>query len=111
MIRKFYIKRNDTAPPLDAVLEAEEEIDLTGATVRFHMVQIDTGELKVDKAAQVVSVDGRRVRYSWEPEDTDTEGQFHGEFEVTYSDGTVRSFPNPDNILIIISPDLESENS
>jgi len=109
MIRKFYIKRNDTAPPLDAVLEAEEEIDLTDATVRFHMAQIDTGELKVNKPAEVVSVDGRRVRYSWEPEDTDTQGQFHGEFEVTFSDGAVRTFPNPDHILIVIAPDLESE--
>ena len=46
------------------------------------------------------------VKYEWQPGDTDTEGFYDAEFEVTYSDGTVETFPNRGFITVIISPDL-----
>jgi uncharacterized protein YfaS (alpha-2-macroglobulin family) len=34
------------------------------------------------------------VRYSWGTDDTDEAGRYRAEFEVTYADGSVETFPN-----------------
>ncbi len=46
-----------------------------------------------------------KVRYDWNTTDTDTDGTFYGEFEVTADDG-IQTFPNKTNIAIIITKDL-----
>lgn len=85
-------------------------MDLTGATVRFHMKEtsgdVDGSPLKVDAAASIVSAAAGTVKYDWQAEDTDASGWFRAEWEVTFSDGTIRTFPNPGYTNVLITGDL-----
>lgn len=101
----FYLKTGDTSPIIQYTLSPT--VDLTGATVVFNMKDA-SGTSVVDRgAASAVSpaTDGV-VQYAWQSADTDTAGSFRGEFEVTYSDATIETFPNYGYITIRISGDL-----
>ena len=104
----FFIKRNDTSPSIQKTLTdaAGAAINLTGATIRFHMRAKD-GTTKVDATADTVG-DATLgvVKYDWIAADTDTAGFFDGEFEATYADTTVETFPNGETITIQIPEDL-----
>lgn len=104
----FYIKQDDTSPELQATLKDADgtAIDLTGATVRFHMRQSGSTTAKVDAAATVVTAASGIVKYTWSAADTDTEGRFEGEFEVTYADGSIETVPNTGYIPIRIRGDI-----
>lgn len=104
----FYIRQNDTFPPIEATLYdgSGALVNLAGADVKFQMTKALTGAtVKVDAAADIVSPSGQ-VAYSWDPADTDEEGTFNGTFEVTYSGGGVQSFPNDRFITVVVTPDL-----
>jgi hypothetical protein len=106
MSMDFFLKRGDTSPVLEFVLDPLT--NLTGATVVFNMRLPGAASAKVSrKAVQVVSpaTDGK-VRYVWAAEDTDTVGTYSAEFEVTYQDGSVETFPNADDITVHIRQDL-----
>ena len=55
----FIIKQNDTSPLLVVTLKDANgsPIDLTAATVTFHMKRIATSTVKVDGAATVLDED------------------------------------------------------
>ena len=80
------IKRGDLLPPLEAalLLADGEPIDLTGCAVRLRMRTDDGEALKVDAPATVVDVAAGRVRYDWQPGDTDVVGVYRAEFEITF---------------------------
>jgi len=103
----FYIKQNDTSPSVQAALTDANNtaINLTGASVQFHMEAVD-GTLKVDAAMTVTDDTGGVVQYDWVTGDTDTVGTYYVEFEVTYSDGSIETFPNNNKEVIIIRPEL-----
>lgn len=103
----FYIKRNDTAPAIRATLKDGDgdPVDLTGCSVNFHMVDED-GTVVVDAAGSVVTAASGIVEYSWAAADTDVSGTFRAEFEVTYTDTTIETFPNSGYIKIHIGDDL-----
>jgi len=103
----FSIKRNDTSPSLSGTCTdaSGAAIDISGATVRFHMLDTD-GNTVVDAAAVIASGSGGVARYDWVAADTDVAGGFRGEFEVTYADGTIETFPNTSYIPIRIYEDL-----
>lgn len=103
----FIIKKNDTAPSLQRTLtDSDGAIDLTGATVRFHMAATVGGTAKVDAEATIVTAASGIVKYDWASGDTDTTGSYYGEFEITYSDGSSETVPNPGFITINITADL-----
>lgn len=126
--KTFLIKRNDTLPYLRRqLLDASTglPVDLTGATsIYFNMRRIGTGNSpdtgavapKVHKLAVNITTgsytpaDGI-VEYRWVEADTNntTDGGtlFAGEFEVTFSDGTIETFPQADYIQITIPIDLD----
>lgn len=95
----FYIKRGDTAPALRYAL-LPETVDLTGASVVFVMDGLGRAPARVIEAAPPV------VQYHWEPGDTDRSGVRRAEFEVTYSDGRIETFPNGGYLLVSIVEDL-----
>ena len=104
----FYLKQNDTAPSIRATLKdgSGSVIDLTGASVRFHMKDL-AGTVKIDTDATVISpATSGIVQYNWTTSDTDTAGTYYAEFEVTYANNTVESFPNDGNIGILITKAL-----
>ena len=109
--RAFSIKEGDTSPPLFATLldkGSGEPINLVGATVRFHMAT-EAGQVIVDEPAFVLNggVTGG-VRFDeWTEAHTATPGRYLGEFEVTFPDQDVQSFPTErSGFPIIISAGL-----
>ena len=104
----FYIKQNDTVPSIRATLQHGngDPGDLINATVRFHMRAIGANNTTVDAAAVVVSAEAGIVQYNWIADDTDTIGSYQAEFEVTYPDSTVETFPNDGYVRIEIIDDI-----
>lgn len=101
------IKANDTRP-LPATLTANgSPVNLTGAVVRFHMRPKVAGVGSVvDALATIEDALAGRVSYPWAPADVNVPGIHRAEFEVTFADGTVETFPNSDWIDIEILADL-----
>ena len=104
----FYIKQNDTSPSMLATLQDADGnvIDLTATDVRFHMRKISSSEVVVDNAATIVTELEGLVRYDWQSGDTATIGSYLAEFEVTYADATVETFPNDGYIRVEIIDDI-----
>ena len=109
------MKAGDTAPVVHAtLLDADgEAVDLDGSTVRFIMSSQATPHVVVvDTAATLAQVgdglDGTKgtVEYAWAPGDTADPGAYVCEFEVTFADGAVQTFPTQDYIPATIVDDL-----
>ena len=100
----FFLKQNDTSPAIEYTLSPLT--NLSGASVVFNMTDSD-GVVKVNRQAAVVddAVNGV-VQYLWDAADTDTSGLFLAEFEVTFADATVETFPNATDIGVLITRDL-----
>lgn len=102
----FYLKRNGTKEAIQATLSDQAgAVDLTGATVRFHMKN-RAGTVVVDAPAEVVTPAGGVVRYQWQAEDTAAAGDFYAEWEVTFADEKTQTFPNEHNVAIRIVADV-----
>jgi len=104
----FYIKENDTTPSIRATLKNGNDVavDLTNATVRFHMRKFGKTSALVDAAAVIINAEAGVVQYNWIGSDTTATGSFQAEFEVTYPDSTIETFPNSDFIRITITDDI-----
>jgi hypothetical protein len=104
----FYVKQNDTSPAMLATLQDADgnAIELTSASVRFHMRPVGGGAIVVDQAATVVTALEGLVRYNWTAADTDTVGSYQAEFEVTYADASIETFPNDGYIRVEIIDDI-----
>jgi len=104
----FYIKQNDTSPAIAAqLLDANgDAVNVAGASVAFNM-RTRGGAVKVNAAAgSVVNASEGRVKYSWDAADTDTIGRYEAEFQVTYADSSIETFPNTGYITVIIQDDI-----
>jgi hypothetical protein len=103
----FVIKQNDTSPAVQASLKVANgnAVNLSGATVKFLMKSLD-GVLKVNTNMTVSNAGAGTVNYNWQTGDTDTAGSYFVEFQVTFADGTIETFPNSKNLNISITPDL-----
>jgi hypothetical protein len=100
----FTIKQGDTSPALVADLKTPDRqpANLVGATVRFHMRNKRRSGDIVDQPAAVTDAANGQVRYDWQTGDTGTAGEFEVEFEATYADGTIETFPNKGYIDVTI---------
>lgn len=103
----FYIKQNDTSPTLRASLTDYNgnSINITGATVMLHMIDL-SGTVKVNTACTINDASGGIVDYEWVAGDTDTVGTYKAEWEVTYADSTVETFPNNGHETIVVTEEL-----
>lgn len=105
----FYIKQNDTTPAIKATLKDGDGtvINLTDATVNFHMRKVGSSTTNVDASATIVSpATSGIVQYSWSGSDTANTGLYSAEFEVIYGDGRIETFPNSDYIRVEILDDI-----
>jgi hypothetical protein len=101
---KFDIKRGDTSPALSRVLRDGNgaAINLVGATVVFSM-WLRGAPATINKAAATVGPANGQVVYAWQVGDTAQAGAYFGEFKVTYADGTIETFPNDSNMVILVN--------
>ena len=105
----FFIKRNDDQPTLDVALRDDKNrpVDVTGASVVFHMRNTADDTTKISGASvTVLAASKGEGRYSWTTTNTNTAGNFEAEFQVTFSDGGVQTFPNDGYIDVIITEDV-----
>lgn len=107
-----YWKQHDTAPScVFSFTDLNGNVppgDLTGATVKFIMKASGAGSPKINAAATVVDAPSWTFGYSPISADTDTAGDYQGEFEVTYSSGKKQTFPDPGYLDILITADLDN---
>ena len=106
------VKQGDTTPFLSATLKDVnlDPVDLTDATIRLLLHDAFTWlEALAEDAVNDQVGDGSdgskgQVHYEWQAGETDTAGLYRGEFEVTYYDQTIESFPNGSYIFVEILP-------
>lgn len=99
MAAEAWIKQNDTSPSISHVLSYSDATkpNLTGATVRFKWKPAAAGGAMKQGICVITgnpAVDAT-VRYDWgSASDTAVAGAHLGEYEVTYANGRVETFPN-----------------
>lgn len=89
------LKRGDTEPPISGIIRDEygDPVDLTDATARFRMAEINSGENVINNQAIVLdSPEDGAVAYQWNDGDTDVEGTFLAEFAIDYDGNTGADF-------------------
>lgn len=106
MTTTYKMKRGDTAPTIQATLtRSGAPVPLTGAAVEFFMQQI-SGDKVVSGAATILDAAAGLVEYAWLPDDTDEAGWYQAEFQATFPDASVETFPSGQYIDVAILPDL-----
>lgn len=109
----FTIKRNDTSSFIQSTLENSggTAVTILGATVLWKMQPISgggtlslVGSGTIDQTSATTSIG--QVHYSWPAASIATAGLYAGEWEVTFSSGSIQTFPNGDPILVAINKDL-----
>jgi len=109
----FTLKRHDTASVIQATLvnSGGTAVSVAGGSVLFKMAPISGGTLSAAGTATIEengSTSVGVVHYSWTVGDAAgiTTGLYAGEWEVTFANGTIQSFPNSDPMLINVTSDL-----
>lgn len=101
----FRIKQGNREPALKVrLLLNEKAIPLAGASVKFIMRLPDAAEAKVSAVA-TVNEDGS-VTHAWGPNDTDTEGTFNAEWQITFANGNTQTVPNEDYDYVEVGASL-----
>jgi hypothetical protein len=108
----FNVKQGDLVPAITATLmqavgtAAATVIDLTAASsVKFAMRNRQLGTNKVDAAGTIVSAAAGTVKYQWVGTDTDTEGVFDCEWQITWPTGK-QTVPGSGYDQIVIGDDI-----
>jgi hypothetical protein len=101
------IKQHDTWPPLRATLsDADGPVDLTTAdTVRF-IYKEPVGVTAVVRVTTVTAATDGKIEYEWVAGDTAVATTYNAEFEVTWGDGEITTFPNAGYFTFEVTPDL-----
>ena len=104
----FYIRQNDTSPALMATVADSDgtPVNVTGASVEFHMRLKNAAATTVSAAGEVVDGAAGTIKYQWLTNDTGVVGTYEGEFQITYADTTIETFPNKGYIAIKITEEI-----
>lgn len=106
MTQTFKIKRGDTSPAIQIEI-SPADLNVIGATAVFNMKR-HGGAVVISRATAVIVTGGDApiLRYNWSATDTDETGLYVAEFEVTYADSTVETFPNGESLAVSIPADI-----
>jgi hypothetical protein len=105
------LKRNDTKDIVSYLVTNLDGtvVNLTGASVKFVMGKGNT--LITYAAATIVNPSGGSVEYTLTEDDTLLAGAFQAEFEVTFSDGKIKTFPSDGYISVNIKANIDKDKS
>lgn len=115
-IKTLRMKRNDTLPKVKiTVVERDANnpgqttaVNLTGGSAKFIMVtDADPRVVKVNAVATITDAVNGKVEYTWTSPDTDTSGDYLGEFEITLPTGKI-TLPADDSLQIKIVDDFDN---
>jgi hypothetical protein len=108
----YTVKRGDTAPVVTDTLEdaAFAPVNLTGASVKFHMTTWDRSTVVVNASATgpnggALDSTGQ-VQYAWASGDVAAAGVYKAEWEVTFAGGKIETWPNEGYATVNIPADL-----
>lgn len=108
----FYIKRNDLQPYYYA--RAQEStgaaIDLTGALIKFTMVNAESLSIVISTigGVTITAASTGLFHYQWATATTATTGTYHVEFEITPASGGKFTLPVKKTARVIIVADEDS---
>jgi len=91
------MKSGDTLPSLEATLTnaAGLAVDLTtAASVALHVTTMGTRTVVLNEGGVIVAPTLGQVRFDWDVDDVLPAANYLAEWEVTFNDGSVESFPN-----------------
>lgn len=77
-------------------------IDLTGATVIFEMIPVESSIPDISDSALIISAIDGTVQYQWSVGETDTDGLYEIRWTITFSSGKDYTVPNGHNEYIHI---------
>ena len=103
-LANFFIRSRDREPYLRGELRdaAGAVINLTGATVRFVMVDASNGSEAVNALATLVDAANGVVEYQWADGDTNTNGLYLARWVIALANGHALTVPNNGDMLIQI---------
>lgn len=111
----FYIKQNDTWPPLKARLLDADDVEIPvgdAQEIRLVMTKKNNRRFEIINSTNlsvVTDTEGKTwVVYYWEPDDTKNSGGYQAEFVVILADGNVVTVPNKNDeyVMILIGNEL-----
>lgn len=104
----FTIKRGDTLPVLSDTLVYSDgsAVNLTGASVNFVMRPMTALAPTTNAVATVVSPTAGTVSYTFTTGDTAASGVFSACWRVTFSGGTLMTFPTVGQMEVSIEEDI-----
>ena len=112
----FTIKRGDTLPALQISvyrtgrLSERLPLNLSAVTACTFSMRSECGDQIINsQPATIVCTSDGTLQYSWQPGDTNIEGMFNGEFELSfsgYNSTTIMSLPPMGYIRVEILKDL-----
>lgn len=107
------LKRNDLQPYLyvQTIESTGTAIDLTNATIRATMRNLDTGVLKIDRQTAGVTITAAStgfLQYQWQSGDTNTTGAYTFEFEITPQSGGKFTLPVGKDLLVTVVADEDA---
>lgn len=107
----FVLRQGDHGQLIAATLrdQDDEPQNISGADIRLKMAPIEGGLAVLDVEASNDQVDPAttgQVSYEWQASDTVTPGHYLAEWEVTFVDDSVVTFPNAGYVHILITPQL-----
>ena len=105
----FLIKQNDTLPALKINVKSRTYLDslvpfvLSGVSTCTFSMSDNSGNLKIASSpAQILCVSGGTIQYNWNLGDTDTSGNYIGEFQLNFISGGTMTIPTLDGINISV---------
>jgi hypothetical protein len=105
MQSSFDITQNDTSPSIGWALPSG--VNVVAATVVFSMRPRRSETPVINRAAaRIVTTTPPVVAYDWQDGDTAETGFFLAEFELTYADGAVETFPRGSGIPVTITQEI-----
>jgi hypothetical protein len=109
MAASFYIKQNDTAPSIEAGLtdsNGRTKSMANASAVKFHMKD-ENGNILIENGLGTIKSPTKGiVAYEWQTGDTANSGIHSAEFQVTYNNGQIETFPNTGYIKVIVKDEL-----
>lgn len=108
----YTIKASDTAPVVTDTLQdsSGNAVNLGGASVSFHMTSWDMQTVIVNRAGTgpnggALDSTGK-VEYHWQAADTVNAGVYRGEWQVTFANGAIETWPDDGYAVVNIPDDL-----